>query len=131
MSDQEDAKAIALKLLAEGQAVDDVISALSNEANFERLCFYETKGYLYLADDDGRFEPMKVCEIPERLSRTKELLGEPVVVEKPISVLEYAANWVHGDSRRGIFIRAFVEGEAWAIADFKAWKEGHKDNGEA
>ena len=34
------------------------------------------------------------------------------------SVLEYAANNIDGDKRRGIFIKAYVEGEEWAIHQY-------------
>ena len=38
-------------------------------------------------------------------------------------VLEYAANHIDGDNRRGVFIKALVEGEEWAETDFKNWCE--------
>lgn len=39
-----------------------------------------------------------------------------------IAVLEYATNHIPNDKRRGIFIRAYVEGEDWAVRDFDGWK---------
>ena len=37
------------------------------------------------------------------------------------NALEYAANHIDSDSRRGVFIKAFVEGEEWAWNDFHKW----------
>ena len=33
------------------------------------------------------------------------------------SALEYAANQIDSDTRRGVFVKAFVEGEDWAERD--------------
>jgi len=35
--------------------------------------------------------------------------------------LEYAANHIDGDSRRGVWVKAFVEGEDWAYEDLQKW----------
>jgi len=35
-----------------------------------------------------------------------------------INVLEYAANNIASDKRRGIFIKAYVEGEEWAMHQY-------------
>jgi len=37
-----------------------------------------------------------------------------------LAALEYAANQIAGDARRGVFIKAFVEGEPWALTDLAA-----------
>lgn len=41
--------------------------------------------------------------------------------ETAILSLEYAAQ-IDANNRRGAFIKAFVEQEAWAVADFNAWR---------
>ena len=46
-------------------------------------------------------------------------------------VLEYAANHIDGDNRRGVFIKALVEGEEWAETDFKNWCEQTTQEGAA
>ena len=34
--------------------------------------------------------------------------------------MEYAANFIDGNMRRGVFVRAFVEGEDWAERELMA-----------
>lgn len=42
--------------------------------------------------------------------------------ETEIQVLEYAANHIDSNNRRGVFVKAFVEGEEWAVTDFENWR---------
>jgi hypothetical protein len=37
-----------------------------------------------------------------------------------IEALEYACT-IEGNSRRGVWVKAYVEGEEWAIVDFARW----------
>ena len=43
--------------------------------------------------------------------------------EAALLALEYAANAIDGDVRRGVFIRAYVEDEEWAVQDLERWIE--------
>jgi len=46
--------------------------------------------------------------------------------QEALNVLEYAANHIEGNSRRGVFIKAYVEQEQWALDDFENFKKSYK-----
>lgn len=45
------------------------------------------------------------------------------------AALDYAANHIEGDARRGVFVRAIVEGEDWARRDLAAWMDRERGGG--
>lgn len=49
---------------------------------------------------------------------------------KAAAAMEYAANHIAGDNRRGVFIRAFVEGEEWAENDLMSHLAQHSSPNE-
>lgn len=42
-----------------------------------------------------------------------------------IEALEFACE-IEGNSRRGVWVKAYVEGEDWAIADLARWLENRR-----
>lgn len=40
-----------------------------------------------------------------------------------ILVLQYAANDIDNTEDRGVFVKAWVEDEAWAVKQFRTWLE--------
>lgn len=64
---------------------------------------------------------------PEEIKALHETTDHCLTIyREATAVLEYACT-IEGDTRRGVFIKAWVEDEVWAIADFNKWHKANSD----
>lgn len=67
---------------------------------------------------DKKYGSTEDCSLDgwvDSLPRVHGARDELAILKELASVLEYAANHIPGDIRRGVFVKAYVEGEDWAI----------------
>lgn len=114
MSDLMEAKDSASSMFAKGWTVDEVLVNLHME--FESFRFYVSERVIFMEPDECTTPPRFLCNLPDEPKK------EPFVAQ-PLEVLEYAANHIGCDERRGNFVKAFVENDEWAVEEFVAWKE--------